>query len=209
MITPEQMRAAFSKIHDPSMWSRVLAAEGAKYGINTPLRFAAWLAQCGHESAEFNTVRENLSYSARALMKTWPARFPTIESTKLYERQPETLANFVYSNRLGNGDTSTGDGWRFRGGGLIQLTGRANYLAAGVAIEQPLMQQPQKIETKEVAARTAAWFWKTHGCNELADTGSFGRITQVINGGMNGAGERLAYFRKLKEVLRVSVAEVA
>jgi putative chitinase len=141
-----------------------------------------WLAQCGYESMSFNRQRESLSYSMLGLMKTWPSRFPTERSAVYYVQAPERLANLVYANRLGNGDAESQDGWKYRGGGIIQLTGRANYAEAGKALGVPLETQPVKIEIKSVSARVAGWFWKKRGCNELADASDFEGITGAING---------------------------
>lgn len=205
MTRPEVAVAQFSKVftkcRDPGLWSQILSKTAAEFEINTPDRLSMWLAQCGHESMEFNAVRENLSYSVLGLMKVWPKRFPTEEAARPFERQPERLANFVYANRLGNGDFASGDGWKYRGGGILQLTGRENYRNVGKAIGEPLEEQPRKIELRDVSARVGGYFWKSHGCNELADKGDFRAVTQVINGGQNGADARLAYAMKLRALL--------
>lgn len=201
MSTATQIMQVFPNCRDPGLWSSILPRVAAEFEINTRSRLAAFLAQCGHESNQFNTLRENLSYSMLGMMKTWPSRFPTEASTAPFVRQPERLGNYVYADRLGNGDYASGDGWKFRGGGLIQLTGRRNYREAGAALELPLEQQPTKIEDRRIAARVAGWFWYSRGLNQLADEGDFARVTQIVNGGQKGAVERRAYADQLFEVL--------
>lgn len=200
MITSTQIKAVLPQCLDPSIWADALNVAASQFDFDTPVRMAAFLAQVGHESVQLNRRRENLSYSMRGLMNTWPRRFPTEESTTGYVRNPERLANYVYGGRLGN--TEPGDGWKYRGGGLIQLTGRGNYRDAGAALGVPLEDAPQKIELPIVAARSAGWFWQSHGCNELADAGEFEKITETINGPAKlGQKEREALWAKAKAVL--------
>lgn len=202
MIASPQIKAILPQCLDPSIWADALNVAASQFDFDTPVRMAAFLAQVGHESVQLNRRRENLSYSMRGLMNTWPRRFPTEESTTGYVRNPERLANYVYANRLGNGDSASGDGWKYRGGGLIQLTGRGNYRDAGAALGVPLEDAPQKIELPIVAARSAGWFWQSHGCNELADAGEFEKITETINGPAKlGQKEREALWAKAKAVL--------
>lgn len=202
MITPQQLKQILPQCLDPTVWAKALNDICPQYGIDTPARFGMFLAQVGHESQHLNKRRENLSYSLRALMNTWPSRFPTEATATPYVRQPERLANYVYANRLGNGDAASGDGWRYRGGGLIQLTGRANYREAGGAIGVSLEDAPQKIELPDVAARSSAWWWQAHGCNELADAGDIGKVTETINGPAKlGLDARTMMWLKAKMVL--------
>ena len=132
-------------------------------------RVAAFLAQIAHESQELNRLVENLNYSAAALMSTWPKRFPTLADAEPYARQPERIANRAYANRLGNGAEQSGDGWRYRGRGIIQVTGRGNYHEIGAALALPLDVQPELLEQPANAALSASWFWKSHLLNPLAD----------------------------------------
>lgn len=177
-----------------------------RYEIESPVRRAAFLAQVGHESGHLRRLVENLNYSASGLASSWPTRFlapdgqPNALAQRL-ERQPERIANHVYANRLGNGTVESGDGWRFRGRGLIQLTGRANYRACGEAIGADLMAGPELLEQPEWAAKSAAWFWFTNGLNALADGDRFLDITRRINGGTNGITERRQLWGKAREVL--------
>ena len=205
MITARQVLAVFPKCRDSNLVASILGKVAPEFEVNTKPRFAMWFAQLGHESGSFNKVREDLSYSAPRLMQVWPKRFPTKELAAPFERQPEKLANFVYANRLGNGKYETGDGWRFRGGGWIQLTGRDNYRAAGTALELPLEVHPQKIEDKMTAARVAGHFWRSHGLNELCDVEigwpEFQLICRKINGGDIGQKERYEAWVKTTEVM--------
>ncbi|MBA1195672.1 glycoside hydrolase family 19 protein [Pseudomonas plecoglossicida] len=169
-----------------------------RWKIDSRLRAAAFLAQIGHESGQLRVLVENLNYSAEALVRTWPSRF-TADTAPTYARQPEKIANRVYSGRMGNGPESSGDGWRYRGRGLIQLTGRDNYRAAGAALGLPLEDQPDLLEQADHAAQSAAWWWAKHELNELADAGRIQDIGSVINTGKpgrvpHGAAERKALY---------------
>lgn len=178
----------------------------ARFGIDSPVRAAAFLAQIGHESQQLTALSENLNYGAQGLARTWPTRFrgadgkPNALALQIQHR-PEAIANSAYANRNGNGAESTGDGWRYRGRGLIQLTGRANYRTAGAGIGADLEQVPQLLEQPVYAALSAAWYWKEYGLNELADAGKFEAITKRINGGLNGQAERVALWDAAKRVL--------
>lgn len=174
--------------------------------IETPTRIAAFLAQVGHESAQLTRCAESLAYSAQRLAAVWPRRFrssdgsPTALAREL-AYQPERIANCVYAGRNGNGDEASGDGWRYRGRGLLQITGRANYLAVGDGLGQPLLTSPQQLAEPWWACQSAAWWWSYHGLNVLADEGCFEGITRRINGGLNGLDERVRLWRRALEVL--------
>lgn len=174
-----------------------------RYKIDSRVRQAAFLAQAGHESGHLRNLVENLNYSAEALMRVWPTRFNTALA-KEYARQPERIANVVYNARMGN--IRPDDGWRFRGRGLLQVTGRANYAAAGTGLGLPLEDQPELLEQPEHAAMSAAWWWAKHGLNELADAGRFQDIGSIINTGKpgrvpHGAAERKALYDLALKVL--------
>lgn len=177
-----------------------------RYRIDSPVRQAAFLAQIGHESAQLSRLVENLNYSAEGLAATWPKRYrsadgkPNALALNL-ARHPQAIANNTYAARNGNGDEASGDGWAYRGRGLLQITGRANYRAAGQGIGLPLEDEPELLEQPEFAALSTAWWWSNHGLNELADAGKFEQITRVINGGLNGQADRLALWEKAKAVL--------
>lgn len=207
-LTSSQLSAIMPACPDPDGWTAALNVAMARFDIMTAGRMAAFLAQLAHESGQLKRLVENLNYSAPRLMQVWPSRFPALDKAKLYERNPEKLANYVYAKRLGNGDEASGDGWRYRGRGLIQLTGRGNYRSAALGIGQPLEQQPELLEQPGPAALSAAWFWKSHGLNELADdrnddddTEDFKTITKRINGGTVGLKERMVFWEKAKAVL--------
>lgn len=177
-----------------------LSEAADRFTISTPARLAAFLAQVAHESGSLAHVVENLNYSAAGLQATWPKRFDDRLAASC-ARNPERIANIVYANRLGNGDDETGHGWKYRGRGLIQVTGLANYSACGSALDLPLLAQPELLELPSAAAMSAAWFWSTNGLNALADRGEFDAITHRVNGGANGATERQEFYDRAKRVL--------
>ena len=178
----------------------------ARFKIDSPVRRAAFLAQVGHESGHLRRLVENLNYSAEGLASTWPSRFrghdgrPNELAARI-ARRPRDIANTVYADRLGNGGQMSDDGWRYRGRGLIQLTGRDNYLACGKGIGQNLEDFPDLLEMPEWAALSAAWYWARNDLNELADAGRFEAITRKINGGTHGQADRLALWKTGQGVL--------
>jgi putative chitinase len=176
-----------------------------RFEINTPVRIAAFVAQLAHESGNFMRVEENLNYSAQGLRATWPSRFKTDVFAQQYHRQPEKIANYVYGGRFGNGDEASGDGWRFRGRGLIQTTFRDNYTAYSQAISDPsVVSDPAQLAQPRHAAMSACWFWNSKGINQLADANteaSFADITRRINGGLIGHADRLEKWADARTVL--------
>ena len=171
----------------------------SRFKIQGRLRVAAFLAQVGHESGQLRTLAENLNYSAEGLLKTWPKRFNLVTAAAV-ARKPEQIANIVYASRMGNGSAATGDGWRYRGRGLIQVTGWVNYQACGSALNLDLLTKPELLEQPKYAALSAAWFWSSNGLNELADVGDIQNIGSIINTGKrgkvpNGAEDREALFQ--------------
>lgn len=201
MLTSQQIREIFPKCVDPQMWERVLNPALKEFGLDTNAEIAEFLAQVGHESMSLNRLVENLNYSSRRLMEVWPKRFPTIEFAAQYGRIPVKIANRVYANRLGNGDEASGDGFKYRGRGLIQITGKANYAACGQGISVPLEMFPQKLEDPIHAARSACWFWQTKKLD--AAIGDIEHDTRVINGGLIGIEDRAAIYERAKQVLGV------
>jgi len=175
------------------------------YQIVTTQRVAAFLAQAGHESGQLRSEVENLNYGAQALVATWPSRFTPALAAQV-ARQPEQIANIVYASRMGNGDAASGDGWSYRGRGLIQITGRSNYLQCSLGLfdDERLLQQPELLERPQWAAESAAWFWEQQGLNELADADQFNSITRKINGGLNGLEDRLQIWARARAVLCAS-----
>ena len=183
---------------DPS-WLEPLTAAFTRFEINTPERQAAFIGQCAHESANFKTLQENLNYGAKGLNATWPSRFPSEAEAQPYHRQPEKIANKVYSGRMGNLDE--GDGWKYRGRGLIQLTGKDNYRLASDALGVDFIADPDLVLTKEYAALTAAWYWNKRGLNKEADAKDFTGMTKKINGGVIGLADRVAHINTALGVL--------
>lgn len=183
------------------LFAPYLAPAMTRYQIVGAPRQASFLSQIGVESGQLKHLSENLSYSAERMMQIWPGRFPTLASTNGYDRNPVALANKVYGNRMGNGPESSGDGWKYRGRGLIQLTGKNNYDRCGAAIGINLVDNPQSLESPALAVMSAAWFWYANGCNELADKGDQALVTKRVNGGHHGLAERLAMFNVAMKVL--------
>ncbi len=167
-----------------------------------PNRLAAFLAQTAHESGGFNFVKENLNYSAKGLMGTFKKYFPTEDLAKQYERQPEKIANRVYANRMGNGDESSGDGYRFCGRGLIQLTGRNNYTKfaedLGISIEETVAY----METPQGAVSSAGWFWDNNNLNQYCDKDDFVMLTKRINGGTIGLEDRKHHYELALRIIQ-------
>lgn len=189
MVNAEQLKA----LHISSEWVDALNATFDKFGITTPRQQAAFIGQCGHECGHFRILEENLNYRAATLMKLWAKRFPTLEIATAYAGNPRKIANMVYASRMGNRDESSGDGYRFRGRGCIQLTGHANYFHAGKALGVDFVAQPDLVATPMYAAMTAGWFWSTHGCNDLAESADWVRLTKKINGGTIGLDDRIKH----------------
>jgi putative chitinase len=184
-----------------SKWLQPLEDTFAKYDINTPERQAAFIGQCAHESGNFKTLEENLNYKPEALMRVWPSRFPDLETAMKYAHNQEAIANKVYGGRMGNGVEETGEGWKYHGRGLIQLTGKENYANCGSGIGVDLLSNPNLLNTPEYAALSAGWFWNKKGLNALADAGDFETMTKRINGGLIGLDDRKAKIAKALSVL--------
>lgn len=183
-----------------TQWLHPLETAMAEFGINTPKRQAAFLAQCGHESGGLRTVEENLNYSAEALLRVFPKYF-TAEQAASYARKPERIANRVYANRMGNGPEASGDGWKYRGKGPIQLTGKVNHQLCGQDLKLDLIQNPNLLLVTEVGARSACWFWEKNNLNRFADTGDFKGLTRAINGGYIGLEHRMELWAAAKVAL--------
>jgi putative chitinase len=184
-------------------WLQPLEDTFAKYDINTPTRQACFIGQCAHESNNFKTLEENLNYSAEGLMRTWPSRFPTLDVAQQYARNPEKIANKVYGGRAQLGNTEDGDGWKFHGRGIIQLTGRSNYTVCGQALGRPFADTPELVLEPENACLSAGWFWNKKSLNSLADIGDIETMTRRINGGLIGLEDRKAKIAKALSILSV------
>ena len=182
-------------------WLEPLKETFEKYGINTEKRQAFFIGQCMHESGGFKLLEENLNYSAKALMATWPSRFPTEEMANQYARNPEKIANKVYGGRMGNADESSGEGWLYRGRGIKQLTGKENYERCGSGLGVDLVGNPDLLLEPKYATLSAGWFWNKHNLNDLADKGDIETMTKRINGGLLGLDARKAAIQKAESVL--------
>ena len=199
MITLAQFKKFAPKTKYAQQWYNTLFAPqtelGGKslleeYQINTPKRVAAFLAQCGHESGGFVFVTENLNYSASGLQRVFPKYFPTMEIAKQYERNAKKIASRVYANLMGNGDEASEQGWKFRGRGILQLTGKDNYFWFAASLDMTPEQAVDYLETFEGAAQSACWFWETNKLNRYADAADLKGMTKVINGGDIGLKDR-------------------
>jgi len=197
MVTSEQLK----KLHIGEQWVDALNATFQRFNIDTPVRQASFIGQCGHECGNFKVLEENLNYRAEVLMRLWKSRFPTIDIANEYARNPKKIANKVYASRMGNRDESSGDGFRFRGRGCIQLTGHANYFHAGKACGVDFVMEPDLVATPQYAAMTAGWFWDTHKLNQFADVRDFKTMTKKINGGFIGLDDRIKHIEHAMQVL--------
>jgi len=171
------------------------------FEIVSVARVAAFLAQTAHESGGYTALKENLNYKADTLRLVWPKRFPDQAMADRYARKPEMIANYVYASRMGNGDASTGDGFRYRGRGLIQLTGQDNYKAFSNYANIDIKDAPAYIETPRGAIHSACWFWDTNKLNAFADAGNFLGMTKRINGGTVGLEDRIKKYDKATKIL--------
>ena len=182
-------------------WLEPLIETFEKYEINTPERQAAFLGQCMHESGNFKYLEENLNYSADRLCAVWPSRFPNAEMAAPYNRNPEKIANKVYSSRMGNGDEDSGEGYAYRGRGVVQLTGKDNYQRCGDALGVDLVGNPDLLKEPKYAMLSAGWFWNKTNLNALADAADLETMTKRINGGLNGLNDRLKHIEHAHQVL--------
>jgi putative chitinase len=182
-------------------WYRALELALPDYDINTPKRVAAFMAQCAHESGGFRALKENLNYKAASLRRVFPKYFPNDDLANAYAGKQEMIANRVYGSRMGNGDEHSGDGFRYCGRGLIQLTGKNNYQAFADSIETHIDDIPEFLATFEGAVQSACWFWESNNLNQFADTGDILTMTKRINGGTIGLSDRQAHYRHALEVL--------
>ena len=181
-------------------WYEALAQLLPDYDISTPQRVAAFIAQCAHESGNFRAIKENLNYQAATLSKVWPSKFPP-DVAGQYAHNQEAIANRAYANRMGNGDEASGDGFRYCGRGLIQLTGKQNYQAFADSLQMAVEDVPAYLATFEGAAQSACWFWESQNLNQYADSGDILTMTKRINGGTLGLDDRTARYRHALQVM--------
>ena len=203
-LTKDQLSQLLPKNPYIDNWYQALSQLLPDYEINTSQRIAAFMAQCAHESGGFTALKENLNYKAATLRKVFPKYFSTDELANTYANHPnkqEAIANKVYANRMGNGDEASGDGFRYCGRGLIQLTGKSNYQAFADSLEMNVEDVPEYLQTFEGAAQSACWFWESNNLNKHADAGDIKTMTKVINGGYIGLDDRIAHYEHAKHIL--------
>lgn len=202
MITLTQLRQIVPTCKNTQDWLDPLNTILDQYSISSNKRIAAFLAECGHESTDFNVLEEDLYYKAGALQVIFPDKFPTASVAASYAEQPEKIANYIYANKLGNGTEASGDGYKFRGRGLIQITGKSNYQLFGDSIGYLLEDVPDFLATPAGAVQSACWYWCSRNVlNTLADAGNIDQISKVINGGINGLADRHQRYVKAMTVL--------
>lgn len=205
MITADSFQHLFPKAQDPESWAASMQEVFPTYDINTPQRVAAFLAQCGHESGGWTIFEENLNYSAQGLNSTFRKYFPTVESAMPYARKPEMIANKVYGGRMGNGPESSGDGYKYRGRGPIQLTGKDNYRAFAKDMFddwENLFENPDWVTSdRDFALMSAIWFWNKNKLNVQADAGDIKLMTKKINGGYIGLEDRIKHYNECIDLL--------
>jgi len=205
-LTKEQLKQLLPKNPYLDHWHNALSILFPDYEINTPQRMAAFIAQCAHESGGFMVLKENLNYKAATLRKIFPKYFSTDEMANKYASMPnkqEAIANLVYANRMGNGSPETGDGYKFCGRGLIQLTGRDNYTFFAGSLGISVEEASEYLATFEGAAQSACWFWETNDLNKWADKGDIVTLTKRINGGTIGLEDRIKHYEHALHVFGV------
>ena len=200
-LTVSQLKEMVPGIPYADHWVEALNQLLPDYEINTPKRIAAFVAQCAHESGGFKFLSENLNYKAESLMKVFPKYFSDMDTAKAYEKQPAKIANKIYASRMGNGDEASGDGFKYRGRGLIQLTGKTNYEWFAASIEVSPEAASAYLETFEGAAQSACWFWESNNLNKEADAGDIKQMTKKINGGYIGLDDRIKHYNHMLHVL--------
>ena len=203
-FTEEKLHHLLPRVKNVSEWYSSICETLPQYNIDDIARVSAFIAQCAHESGGFTIMEENLNYSAQGLRKIFGKYFPTDDLANQYARKPEKIANRVYASRMGNGDESTGDGWKFRGRGLIQLTGRSNYTKCSQAFfdDSTLVDNPDILSQPYYALNSACWFWNSNNLNALADAQDIKMLTKRINGGFIGLEDRIKHYNHAIEVLQ-------
>lgn len=203
-LTLQQLKQLLPKNPYVEHWHHALEQLLPDYDINTPKRIAAFIAQCAHESGGFTAIKENLNYKAPTLRKLFSKYFPNDEIAAVYASKPnkqEAIANRIYASRMGNGDEKSGDGYRYCGRGLIQLTGKSNYQAFADSLEMNVEDVPEYLATFEGAAQSACWFWEANNLNRFADAGDIKGLTKAINGGYIGLEDRIKHYEHALHVL--------
>lgn len=202
ILSLDQLREMVKNPHIEH-WYEALNQLLPEYDINTPHRIAHFVAQCAHESGSFRFIKENLNYRAASLRATFPKYFPTDDLARQYERQPERIANRVYANRMGNSDEASGDGWRYCGRGLIQLTGKDNYTFFAGSLGIPVEEAAEYLATFEGAAQSACFYWEQNKLNRFADANDVKGLTRAINGGFIGLEDRIKHTNHALHVMGI------
>jgi putative chitinase len=200
-LTVSQLKQMVPGITHADHWIEAFDQLLPDYEINTPKRIAAFIAQCAHESGGFRFLKENLNYKAESLMKTFPKYFSDRDTANAYAKQPVKIANRVYASRMGNGDEASGDGYKYCGRGLIQLTGKTNYDWFAASLEISATEASEYLETFEGAAQSACWFWESNNLNVEADAGDIKKMTKKINGGYIGLDDRIKHYEHALHIL--------
>ena len=204
-LSQEQLQQMLPNNRYAAQWHEALLSVLPNYDITTPLRIAAFIAQCSHESGQFTVLEENLNYRAETLTRLWPNRFPPDVAARYVamSNKQEAIANRAYCNRMGNGDEASGDGYKYRGRGLIQLTGKDNYVSFSLSEDNEALIKPELVSQPNLAVQSACWFWKNNNLNRFADVGDIVGLTRAINGGYNGLEERKKYYENALRILGV------
>jgi putative chitinase len=202
-MTLDQLKQMVNNRHIDH-WYEALEQLLPDYDINQPHRIAHFIAQCAHESGNFLFIKENLNYRWQSLRSLFSKYFPTDDLARAYEKQPEKIANRIYSNRMGNGDEASGDGWRYCGRGLIQLTGKDNYTFFAGSLGISVEETAEYLATFEGAAQSACWFWEQNNLNRFADANDVRGLTRAINGGYIGLDDRIKHTNHALHVMGVS-----
>jgi putative chitinase len=200
-LTKQQLKELLPKNPYIDQWHHALSQLLPDYEINTPKRIASFMAQCAHESGNFIFLSENLNYKAESLTKIFSKYFKDIGTAKQYAKNPQKIANKIYADRMGNGNEASGDGYKYRGRGLIQLTGKTNYTWFAASLEITPEEAAEYMGTFEGAAQSACWFWETNKLNDWADKGDIEKMTKIINGGTIGLEDRKKHYAHALHVL--------
>jgi putative chitinase len=200
-FTQDKFESCVGKPPYSEHWFEALCEILPDYEINTIPRVAAFLAQTAHESGGYRAIKENLNYKAESLVKVWPRYFPDLATAQRYAHNQEAIANRAYAGRMGNSDEASGDGWKFCGRGLIQLTGKSNYQRYAQSLEISLDEASEHLTTFEGCVQSAAWFWEANNLNDLADKGDMLTLTKRINGGTLGLDDRIKHYNHAIQVL--------
>lgn len=207
-MTPEQLSEAVGcLLATATKWAAPITSAMERFEINTPVRQAMFLAQIGHESAGLSRVVESTYYTrADRLLAVFPHDFANVEDAAKYVKRPEACANRIYARQNGNGPEASGDGWQYRGRGLIQITGRSNYAQCSIGLyghPSRLLTEPELLEQPDDGSQSAGWYWYSHGCNPLADAGDIRAVTRRINGGWNGLADRMLRYERAEKALGI------